>query len=256
MFAILPLSILNIFGRMNSVEKFLEMLKNASYSIVFTGAGMSTESGLPDFRSKDRGLWEKFNPDELANVHALLHNTEEFTKFYQYRLSEVNKYKPHEGHEILADWESRGIIKGIITQNVDAFHTDAGSKNVMELHGSFRTFHCHKCQKEFERTEYLSGRSTCDCGGTIRPGIVLFGENLPQETFAKAEREAEKSDLFIVLGSSLSVSPANMFPLVAKESGAKLVIVNREPTQYDTFADLVIKDKSIRELLMEMNDEM
>src|SRR5690625_4271599 len=122
------------FGRMNTLEKFLELLRNASYTIVFTGAGMSTESGLPDFRSKDRGLWEKFNPDELANVNALLHNAEEFTNFYQYRLSEVNKYQPHDGHKILADWENRGIVKGIITQNVDAFHHDAGSKNVMELH--------------------------------------------------------------------------------------------------------------------------
>lgn len=242
---------------MNSLEKFIDLLTNASYTIVFTGAGMSTESGLPDFRSKDRGLWEKFNPDELANVHALLHNTEEFTKFYQYRLSEVNKYQPHEGHKILAAWEKRGIIKGIITQNVDAFHSDAGSENVMELHGSFRTFHCHKCKKEFERAVYLDGVSTCDeCGGTIRPGIVLFGENLPQHTFTKAEEEALQADLFIVLGSSLSVSPANMFPLVAKENGAKLIIVNREPTQYDSLADLVIQDKSIRQLLMEVDENL
>lgn len=239
------------------MEKFIELLTNASYTIVFTGAGMSTESGLPDFRSKDRGLWEKFNPDELANVHALLYNTEEFTKFYQYRLSEVNKYKPHEGHKILADWEKRGLIKGIITQNVDAFHSDAGSENVMELHGSFRTFHCHQCKKEYERSVYLEGKSICDdCGGTIRPGIVLFGENLPQETFAKAEQEALQADLFIVFGSSLSVSPANMFPLVAKENGAKLIIVNREPTQYDTFFDLVIQDKSIRELLIEVDERL
>lgn len=238
------------------MERFLKLLKNATQTIVFSGAGMSTESGLPDFRSKDRGLWEKFNPDELANVNALLHNTEEFTNFYQYRLSEVNKYKPHEGHEILADWEKQGLVKGIITQNVDAFHSDVGSENVMELHGSFRTFHCHQCQKEYERTVYLNGLSTCDCGGTIRPGIVLFGENLPQDTFRKAEREASQADLFIVLGSSLSVSPANMFPLVAKENGANLVIVNREPTQYDQFADVVIQDKSIKELLIEMDEQL
>jgi len=212
---------------------------------------MSTESGLPDFRSKDRGLWEKFNPDELANVHALLHNTEEFTNFYRYRLSEITKHKPHEGHLILAEWEKDGKIKGIITQNVDAFHSDAGSSNVMELHGSFRTFHCHVCKREFSRSEYIDGKTVCDCGGTIRPGIVLFGENLPQETFGKAEQEAAQADLFIVLGSSLSVSPANMFPLIAKESGAKLAIINREPTDYDRYADFVIQDKSIKEVLME-----
>ena len=238
------------------MEKLLNLLQNANHTVVFTGAGMSTESGLPDFRSKDRGLWEKFNPNELANVNALIHNTDEFTEFYQYRLSEINKYQPHKGHNILAKWEKAGLIKGIITQNVDAFHSDAGNDNVMELHGSFRKFHCHQCHQEFERETYLNGRSSCDCGGTIRPGIVLFGESLPQDTFQHAEVEAKQSDLFIVLGSSLSVSPANMFPLVAKENGAKLVIVNREPTEYDVYADLVIQDKSIKEVLIDLDEQV
>lgn len=238
------------------LEPLTKLIQTANYPIVFTGAGMSTESGLPDFRSKDRGLWEKFNPTELANVQALYHNKEEFTEFYQYRLSTLNKYEPHKGHLILADWEKRGIIKGIITQNVDAFHHDAGNENVMELHGSFRTFHCHECKKEFDRDDYFSGQSTCECGGTIRPGIVLFGEQLPQDTFQRAEEEAAKADLFIVFGSSLTVSPANMFPLVAKERGAKLVIVNREPTDYDRYADLVIQDKSIKEVLVEVAKQL
>lgn len=238
------------------LEKLLHLLQNANHTIVFTGAGMSTESGLPDFRSKDRGLWEKFNPDELANVNALLNNTEEFTKFYRYRLSEINKYKPHEGHYTLSEWEKSNVIKGIITQNVDAFHHDAGNKNVMELHGSFRTIHCHDCKKEVNRNDYLDGTTTCKCGGTMRPGIVLFGESLPQHTFQIAEKEATQADLFIVLGSSLSVSPANMFPLVAKENGAKLVIINREPTDYDMYADVVIQDKGIKDVLVEINDRL
>src|SRR5690625_2266549 len=241
---------------MRLVEQFARFVRNSNYPIVFTGAGMSIESGLPDFRSKDRGLWEKFNPDELANVHALLNNTEQFTKFYQYRLAEINKYKPHEGHYILGKWEHDGIIKGIITQNVDAFHSDAGNKNVMELHGSFRTLHCHQCGRQYERQIYLDGQSICECNGTIRPGIVLFGENLPQETFAQAEEESLKADLFIVLGSSLSVSPANMFPLIAKENGAKLVIVNREETDFDSYANLVINNINIKDLLVQVNDQI
>lgn len=235
------------------MDKLTTLLQSANHTIVFTGAGMSTESGLPDFRSKDRGLWEKFNPDELANVQALHNNTKEFTEFYQYRLSELHKYKPHEGHEILAKWEKEGKVKGIITQNVDAFHSDAGSENVMELHGSFRTFHCHECGKDFPRENYFNGESTCECGGVFRPGIILFGEGLPQDTFAKAEEATKKADLFIVFGSSLTVSPANMFPLVAKENGAKLVIINREPTDYDQYADLIIRDKSIKEVLIEVD---
>src|SRR5699024_5010314 len=196
------------------------------------------------------------NPSELANVHALLNNTKEFTEFYQYRLSEINKYEPHAGHHTLAKWEKNGLINGIITQNVDAFHSDAGNKNVMELHGSFRKFHCHTCKTEYEREVYLNGLSICDCGGTIRPGIVLFGENLPEDTFKKAEIETKQADLFIVLGSSLSVSPANMFPLIAKEHEANLVIVNREPTEYDPFADLVIQNKGIKEVLTAVDEQI
>src|SRR5699024_1031031 len=225
------------------MEKLKKLLTHATYTIVYTGAGMSTESGLPDFRSKSRGLWEKFNPDELANINALYDNREEFVKFYQYRLSEINQYEPHRGHFILGEWEQSGRLKGIITQNVDGFHHDAGSDNVMELHGSFRKLQCHYCSKEFSSEELIDGTGFCPCAGPIRPGIVLFGEMLPQATFNKAERETEKSDLFIVLGSSLSVSPANMFPMLAKENGAKLVIINRDPTQLDTYADLIIQDK-------------
>lgn len=238
------------------ISRVTDWLRKAERTVIFTGAGMSTESGLPDFRTKDRGLWEKFNPAELANVHALVHNKKEFTDFYRYRLSELFKYEPHRGHYILAEWEKAGQIEGIITQNVDAFHFDAGNEQVMELHGSFHSFHCHTCQKEHERQAYFDGETTCDCGGTVRPGIVLFGEQLPQDTFQQAEVMARKADLFIVLGSSLTVSPANMFPLVAKESGAKLVIINRESTDYDLHADATIQDMSIKEALIAIDEQL
>lgn len=237
-----------------TMDQLKELLTSSNHTIVYTGAGMSTESGLPDFRSADRGLWKKFNPNELANVNALLENPQEFTEFYRYRLSEVTKYKPHKGHFILGEWEEKGLIKGIITQNVDGFHHDAGNKNVMELHGTFREFHCHHCHKDHDRDAYLAGAVFCiACDHIIRPGIVLFGESLPQDTFIKAEEASKEADLFIVLGSSLSVTPANMFPMVAKENGAKLVIVNREPTELDIYADHLIQDQSIKEVLTELN---
>src|SRR5699024_6351678 len=229
------------------INQIANWLKEAEGTVIFTGAGMSTESSLPDFRTKDRGLWKKFNPDELANVNALIHNEKEFTEFYRYRLQELFKYKPHQGHHILADWEKTGLIDGIITQNVDAFHFDAGSENVMELHGSFHAFHCHNCYKSYERESYFDGETKCECGGTVRPNIVLFGEQLPQDTFQQAELATRAADLFIVLGSSLTVSPANMFPLVAKDNGAKLVIINREPTDFDSYADATVQDMSIKE---------
>lgn len=236
------------------LEQLTHYLLQAKHVVVFTGAGMSTESGLPDFRSKFRGLWQKFNPDELANVHALKHNKEEFTQFYRYRLQELHKYKPHAGHKILAKWEKIGYVKAIITQNVDTFHHEAGNENVFELHGSFRSFHCHECKKVYDRESYFAGQDTCDCGGTIRPGIVLFGELLPEDAFINAEKHARQADLFIVLGSSLSVSPANMFPLIAKQHGAKLAIINREVTDYDDIFDIVIHDLSIKEALTKIDD--
>jgi len=238
------------------MQHIAELITTSARTVIFTGAGMSTESGIPDFRSKDRGLWEKFNPDELANVHALEHNTKEFTDFYRYRLGEITKYKPHDGHQILADWEERGLVSGIITQNVDGFHQDAGSEHVMELHGTFRKFFCHDCRTKYSREAFLNGKVTCSCGGTIRPGIVLFGEALPQDTFQKAEQETEKADLFIVLGSSLTVTPANQFPMLAKENGARLVIVNAEDTPLDRSADLIIQDKKIGELLQELDENL
>lgn len=238
------------------IEQVAEMLRSSKHAVVFTGAGMSTESGLPDFRSKDRGLWEKFNPDELANVNALIHNEKEFTEFYRYRLRELEKYKPHRGHYILAEWEKNGLIEGIITQNVDAFHFDAGNENVFELHGSFHNFYCHSCKRGHDREAYLNGKTKCECGGTIRPGVVLFGEMLPQDTFQQAEVLTKNADLFFVLGSSLTVSPANMFPLVAKENGAKLVLINREPTDFDNYFDVKIHDLSIKEALIAIDEKL
>lgn len=238
------------------IQSFAKLIQQAKKTVVFTGAGMSTESGLPDFRSKDSGLWKRFNPEQLATIDALTYRKEEFIAFYQYRLQALIDLAPHAGHFILAEWEHKGIIDSIITQNVDGFHHQAGSQHVMELHGSFRQFHCHNCKKIYDRTAFLQGETTCSCGGTIRPNIVLFGETLPEQTFRQAEKASEAADLLIVLGSSLTVSPANMFPLLAKENGAKLVIVNHDPTAYDHDADLVIQDMSIKDTLEQVQEQL
>ncbi len=231
------------------MDTFVDILKQAQYPIVYTGAGMSTESGIPDFRSS-QGLWKKYDPEQIASIHALQNNPKEFTQFYQMRLATINKYKPHEGHYILAQWEKSGLIKGIITQNVDGFHHDAGSNHVIELHGTLRSFHCHGCHRSVSPDAFLAGKVSCsNCGNVIRPNLVLFGEMLPEDAFITAEKETMRADLFIVLGSSLRVSPANIFPLQAKENNAKLIIVNHDPTPYDAYADLVIQDRSIKEVL-------
>lgn len=227
-------------------------LHESNYTVIFTGAGMSTESGLPDFRSPKQGLWEQKDPSKIATTDALNHNVHEFTEFYRERVLGVKEYEPHRGHHILAEWEMEGFIKSIITQNVDGFHQQAGSKSVIELHGTLQKLHCQQCGKEYNSTEYIKKEYHCSCGGILRPSIVLFGEALPEDAFQRAFEESQKADLFIVLGSSLSVTPANQFPLVAKENGAKLVIVNQEETQLDMYADLIIHDRKIGDVLREL----
>lgn len=231
-------------------------IKKSRKTAVFTGAGMSTESGIPDFRSANQGLWKMKDPSKIASIQALNDNVEEFFKFYRNRVAGVNEFAPHKGHHILAKWETEGLIDGVITQNVDGFHTDAGSNHVMELHGTLKKVHCQSCGTEYDSSEYMKGNYHCKCGGPLRPSVVLFGEMLPEEAFSKALLLSESADLFIVLGSSLSVSPANQFPLIAKQNGAKLVIVNMEPTEFDHYADLVIHDRKIGEVLEEIEQEL
>jgi NAD-dependent deacetylase len=227
-------------------------LKESKHTVILTGAGMSTESGLPDFRSS-KGLWKQKSPEKLASVDALNHNVQQFIEFYKERVIKVNEYGPHQGHEILAKWEKKGIIKSIITQNVDGFHQMAGSKNVIELHGTLQKMHCQKCKRKYSNEVYVKEEYICECGGTIRPSVVLFGEMLPEDAVYEATMQSEMADLFIVLGSSLQVSPANQFPLLAKRNGAKFVIVNLEPTEFDHYADEVIHDVKIGEWLQQLD---
>lgn len=231
----------------------VKWMDEAKYTVVFTGAGMSTESGLPDFRSSNQGLWCKKDPAKIASTEALNNNVEEFIAFYRERVLGVREYGPHIGHKILAKWEKSGKVKSIITQNVDGFHQLAGSKQVAELHGTLQKLHCEKCSREYDSSAYIKKAFYCECGGVLRPSIVLFGESLPQDAFAFALEETEKADLFIVLGSSLTVTPANQFPMLAKENGAKLVIVNQDNTPLDRYTDLMIQDKKIGELLREVD---
>ncbi|MGD6841742.1 NAD-dependent deacylase [Bacillus infantis] len=235
----------------------LQWLKESSYTVILTGAGMSTESGLPDFRSAGSGLTNTMDYGRIASTEALNHHVNEFIEFYRSRVMGLKDCQPHAGHYILADWEGRGIIHSIITQNVDGFHQVAGSRNVAELHGTLQQVRCQGCGKTFPSDEYIDEHFHCsDCGGILRPSIVLFGEMLPEEAIDFAAVEAEKAELFIVLGSSLSVTPANQFPLIAKQNGAKLVIVNMEPTDFDFYADEVINGEKVGELLKELDAEI
>lgn len=217
-----------------------ERIKNGRV-VIFSGAGLSTESGLADFRSKE-GLWAHVDPAEYASLNALEKNYNEFREFYKSRLYVPESIQPNIGHKIVAEWEKNGFVKGIITQNVDRLHQKAGSVKIAELHGSLEPVRCHSCGKIWDKEFFLEGKK-CDCGGVLRPGVVLFGEMLPDEPLMRADERSSDCDTFIVLGSSLVVSPANYFPRQAKNHGAKLVIINMDKTPLDTIADLVVHEK-------------
>jgi len=210
-------------------------------AVVFTGAGMSTESGLPDFRSNG-GLWKQNRRfEELASREALESAYDEHVEFYRWRIEMLAAHAPNDGHRVVADWQRRGLVSTVVTQNVDGFHAQAGAAGVLELHGTLATVRCDRCGGERPAAEFLEAAGlACQCGGKRRPGVVLFGEALPEATLHAAWLAAERAPLFLVLGSSLAVSPANLLPRAAVEAGAPLVIINRDPTPLDGIATLVI----------------
>jgi len=221
-------------------EGLARLARTGGPLVVLSGAGMSTESNLADFRSRE-GLWARFDPMRLATLSALEREPREFYAFYRMRLEALKGAEPNSGHRVLAKWEEKGILSGIVTQNVDGLHQGAGSKKVVELHGSLRTVRCLRCGAPFPGMELLERTECGKCGGALRPEVVLFGENLPSEALEESERLASSCGFFLVLGSSLVVSPANSLPRIAKACGARLAIVNREPTPLDGIADLVVR---------------
>ncbi|SFP60722.1 NAD-dependent protein deacylase [Salibacterium halotolerans] len=228
-----------------------DILKESNHTVVMTGAGMSTESGLPDFRSST-GLWKNRDPAALASVDAMEHHRGDFFEFYRSRIEALHGVEPNAGHRILAKWEEQSIVQSVITQNVDGLHQQAGSRNTAELHGSIAGLRCHSCGHETENSRYLEHDTTCPvCGGFLRPSIVLFGEMLPEQAIATAQQEAARADLFLVLGTSLTVAPASHFPAEAKQQGARLAIVNQTPTDMDDEADLLIQGENISTVLSE-----
>jgi NAD-dependent deacetylase len=224
------------------IAEFARLLRGSGGAVVFTGAGMSTESGLPDFRSAS-GLWKTNRRfEELASRNAIETSYAEFVEFYRWRIQMLNAHQPHPGHRVLAGWQRRGLVETIITQNVDGYHTTAGADGVLELHGTLRQVRCENCGGERPNDDFLQVDGFgCPCGGKRRPTVVLFGEMLPGAVLAAAAKASQAARLFIVLGSSLQVSPANRLPELALLGGATLVIVNREPTPFGSRASLDLR---------------
>jgi len=223
-----------------------ELIRKSKYVVAFTGAGISVESGIPDFRSPG-GLWSRYDPEIYATWHNFIKDPTKYWTMSRELSNIIFTADPNPAHEALAKLEHMGKLKTIITQNIDGLHHRAGSSNVIELHGTYRTVSCLDCDKVFSRKDILvelnAGKippRCSDCDGVLRSNAVLFGEQLPQLALDQATEETLKSDLFIVIGSSLSVFPAASFPLLAWRNGNHLIIINKEPTNQDIHADVVI----------------
>ena len=225
------------------IEKFKTLVNESNNIVFFGGAGVSTESGIPDFRSKD-GLYNqkyKYPPEEILSHTFFINHTEEFFKFYKEKMNSL-KYEPNVTHIKLAELEKEGKLKAVVTQNIDGLHQKAGSKNVYELHGSVLRNYCMKCHKFYD-AEYVfnsSGVPKCSCGGIIKPDVVLYEEALDEETLEKSVYAIAHADLLIVAGTSLTVYPAS--GLINYFRGKNLVLINRDTTPFDNSADLVINE--------------
>jgi NAD-dependent deacetylase len=219
-------------------------LSSASHLTFLTGAGISAESGIATFRSPD-GIWSKFRPEELANIDAFMANPERVWEWYQYRRKTVTEAAPNAGHLALAELEKYIEKLEVITQNVDGLHQRAGSTHVYELHGSLLAHRCLDCDRPYELALDASTVPHCNaCGGLIRPGVVWFGEMLPVDQWDHAEKAASKCDIFFVVGTSAVVYPAAQLPFIASHNGAFVVEINRERTEFSSYADLSLQGKA------------
>lgn len=230
----------------NKAKIFLDLVLSSSNVVAFTGAGISTDSGIPDYRSPGTGIWEKID-QSVVSIDGFVR---EPFRYYDYSLelyAARKAAKPNIAHYLLAELENRGALKGIITQNVDGLHQEAGSGHVHELHGSLRQAVCLDCSALQSMDEamdrVISGENPplCnDCGGVLKPNAVFFGEMLPRMPWECSLELSRSADLFITIGSSLQVSPANTLPDLALQAGAKLVILNFTPTPFDLDAEILI----------------
>ena len=231
------------------VGRAVELLLAARHAIAFTGAGVSTPSGIPDFRSPHSGLWTKDDPMAVASIHAFRTDPTIFYEWIRPTARLFAEATPNPAHIALAELEQLDLLKAIITQNIDNLHQEAGSKRVLELHGHLREAVCLRCRQVLPAEglvqEYLlEGKVPhCqDCGGVLKPMAVLMGEPLPMDVLSDAQRESEMCDLVLVAGSSLRVVPAAHLPLAACRQGADLIIVNHEETPADPIAEVVIHE--------------
>jgi NAD-dependent deacetylase len=231
------------------LDAAISHLRRAKHAVALTGAGISTPSGIPDFRSPRSGLWERYDPAEVASIYGFRHNPERFYDWIRPLVHTILEAQPNPAHIALARLERIGKLKCVITQNIDMLHTQAGSQIVFELHGHLREATCIHCFEVYPAKPFIdafleSGQiPTCPaCGHILKPNVILYGEQLPTQALIPAQREARLCDAMLVAGSSLEVYPAAELPVIARQGGASLIFVNLSETPIDSLAEIVIHE--------------
>ena len=236
------------------VAKLAELLRGARRAVALTGAGISVPSGIPDFRTPGKGIWEGVDPMEVAHIEAFHRDPKRFWSFYRPRFETLADKLPNAAHRALARLEGAGILDAVITQNIDRLHAKAGSRRVIEVHGSIATSSCTSCAAtyELERVAELfddEGVAICAaCGGRVKPDVVLFGELLPAAAIAEAEELCASADVLLCVGSSLEVHPVAGLPEVTLAGGGQVAIVTRSSTAYDSTAAVKLDGDVVAEL--------
>ncbi len=238
----------------SAAQELADLIRESSCTVALTGAGISVPSGIPDFRTPGEGLWENVNPMEVAHIDAFRRDPKRFWQFYKPRLAGLGGVEPNRAHEVLAELERRGLLEGVITQNIDTLHTRAGSERVVEVHGSIRTASCQSCDATYplEKLDSLfdeDGVAGCAmCQGYVKPDVVLFGEFLPADAMAEAEALVSRADLLLCVGSSLEVYPVAGLPSVTMARGGQVAIVTQGPTPFDSDAAVRLEGDVVDEL--------
>jgi NAD-dependent deacetylase len=227
------------------VERLAGLIGESKCTVALTGAGVSVPSGIPDFRTPETGLWENVDPMEVAHIDVFERDPARFWSYYRPRFHSLGDKRPNGAHEALAELERRGLLEGVITQNIDRLHRAAGSRNVVEVHGSIETSSCRDCDASYGLDEVdalfgADGVAECaSCGGSVKPDVVLFGEMLPEVAMRRARELAARAELMLCIGSSLVVYPVAELPAVTMACGGRLAIVTKSATPYD--GDAVLK---------------
>lgn len=236
-------------------QRARELFQKSRRAVALTGAGTSTPSGIPDFRSPGSGLWSQVDPAVVASLQGFLHEPANFYHWFAQTALDMAAAEPNPAHRALAELEERGVLRAVVTQNIDGLHQEAGSRYVLELHGSSDTATCLDCGRQVDGPklirQFLQTHQVphCEiCGGLLKPDVVLFGETLPLDVLQKAQQEIAQCDLLLVVASSLAVAPASQLPWLAIQRGTPLIICNLGTTWADPHADVVIQQDIAKSL--------